>query len=137
MHEPRRQTDGGVSSAGFLLCAGDELLSVGPDAYVARIQAAPGKSELLRELSERLLLPGYFGFNWDALDECVRDFHWIPQRLIVMVHDRLAPELPEADLRIYLEVLQDAVGDWKADEEHELRVVFDASDQDRIKALGF
>jgi RNAse (barnase) inhibitor barstar len=131
------EMDGAANSNVFRFIHGNEPRSFGRDAYVARIKAVSSESELFQELADQLALPGYFGFNWNALDECVRDFHWIPQRLIVMVHDRLAPELPEADLQTYLEVLQDAVRDWKAGEDHELRVAFDLSDRDRIEALGF
>jgi hypothetical protein len=111
-------------------------IHAGPDTYVARIRAAASKAGLLLELMERLALPDYFGFNWDALDECLGDFHWIGERLIVMVHEPLHPALPDEDLAVYLAVLRDAVNGWKMDEDHELWVAFDESDRDRITALG-
>ena len=69
------------------------------------------------------MFPDYFGFNWDALSECIRDFHWITQQGIVLVHDEL-PAIDEASLLIYMNILIDAVNDWKEGEEHYLEIVF-------------
>ena len=33
---------------------------------------------LFKALSESFNFPGYFGNNWDALDECLRDLEWLP-----------------------------------------------------------
>jgi RNAse (barnase) inhibitor barstar len=78
---------------------------------------------LLTALYETLQFPGYFGFNWDALSDCLRDLHWIPAREVVMLHRDL-PSISESDLRTYLEILAESVQSWRPDEEHSLRVVF-------------
>lgn len=78
---------------------------------------------LLDALDDRLSLPGYFGFNWNALSDCLRDFHWISERRIVLVHEDL-PDLGRDDLAIYLDVLEEAVNDWGPDEDHQFEVVF-------------
>jgi len=104
------------------------------DAFIARIADRICTTQQLFELLYRLLtLPGYFGFNWNALFDCLRDFHWIDQKVVVIVHDQL-PELPPLDLRAYLEVLRDAVVDWKPGEAHLLQVVFDEKDRIRVEA---
>lgn len=93
-----------------------------------------GKDNLLKALYYLLWFPGYFGFNWDALYDCLRDLAWIPCRKIVLVHHRL-PKIPDNDLRVYLQVLKDSVLDWGVDEEHQLEIVFQDSDRDRVESL--
>jgi hypothetical protein len=36
-----------------------------------------GKQDLMAALSSALELPDWFGGNWDALDECLRDLGWL------------------------------------------------------------
>ncbi|MFR9164902.1 MAG: barstar family protein [Dysgonomonas sp.] len=31
--------------------------------------------------------PNYFGFNWNALLDCLRDFDWIEEKYIILIHD--------------------------------------------------
>ncbi|WP_425221493.1 barstar family protein [Pseudomonas sp.] len=90
--------------------------------------------ELLKALYYLLWFPGYFGFNWNALYDCLRDLGWIPCRKVVLVHNAL-PNLPAEDLTVYLEVLRDAVLDWAGDEAHELEVFFRAADRRAVEAL--
>jgi hypothetical protein len=105
----------------------------------AVIEVPPGivtVDELFAVLAKALLLPPYFGFNWNALSDCLRDFHWIPQMEIVMIHGDL-PALPDAELTTYLDVLAEACESWQAGEEHVLRVVFPESAQREItRRLG-
>jgi hypothetical protein len=46
---------------------------------VAAIDGAPlgGKRDLMAAVSEALELPDWFGGNWDALDESLRDLSWL------------------------------------------------------------
>lgn len=84
--------------------------------------------ELLKALYYLLWFPGYFGFNWNALSDCLRDLSWIPYRRVVLVHESM-PRLPSGELRTYLNVLNDSVLDWIGDEKHDLEVVFRRSDK--------
>jgi hypothetical protein len=90
--------------------------------------------ELLRSFYYLLWFPGYFGFNWNALSDCLRDLSWIPCQKVVLVHEAL-PGLPREELRIYLRVLSDAVLDWSNDDAHELEVIFRASDKMVVEML--
>lgn len=94
------------------------------ETYVARVP--PGLTStysLLSALRDSLRFPDYFGLNWNALSDCLRDFHWLSQRAIVLVHDDL-PGIPESDLALYLDVLAEAVRSWRPEEGHSLRVLF-------------
>jgi hypothetical protein len=112
--------------------------SYNPDGtFVAHLSIVKSKEELFEQLNKKLLFP-YFGFNWDALDECLTDFQWIEQHKIVLVHDDM-PKLAEGELRMYLDVLGYAIEnwqnwrkrpDWKDWKEHSLEVVFPESGKD-------
>ena len=93
------------------------------DAFVAHLSKVVDKEELLKQLRSKLNFPDYFGFNWDALFECLRDFYWIEQQKIILVHDDL-PELIEKELKNYIDILIDSVQDWKEGEDHSFEVVF-------------
>jgi RNAse (barnase) inhibitor barstar len=107
-----------------------------PDgAFVVRLPAGlKSRDHLLTLLYELLMLPDYFGFNWDALYDCLRDFNWLDTKLIVISHEDL-PSLDKKDLKVYLEILADSCLDWKPDEEHKLEVVFPESLRAEIMSL--
>jgi len=45
-----------------------------------RVDRAPvyGRDTLLHALYQACELPGWFGFNWDALLDCLTDWYWHP-----------------------------------------------------------
>lgn len=92
------------------------------------------KHELLAAFGKSLWFPREGAQAWDELLDWLCDLEWIPDRKIVLVHETL-PRLPEADLRVYLAVLSDAVRWWRGDSAHELEVVFPASERGRIADL--
>lgn len=92
------------------------------------------KDDLFRAFHGSLWFPRQFGFDWDALYDCLCDFDWMTDRKIVLVHDAL-PRLPDPDLTVYLSILRDAVRWWRFEDPHELEVVFQESDRNRIERL--
>jgi hypothetical protein len=82
------------------------------DAFVAHIPGDNDKTSILKQLCINLKFPDYFGFNWDALDECLRDLQWIEQRKVVLVHDDM-PVLSEKDIKTYLYILNSTIEDWQ------------------------
>jgi len=91
--------------------------------FVAHIENPRGKVDLLQQLSRKLRFPLYFGSNWDALYDCLRDFDWISEKEIVILHTKL-PVLKSSDIRTYLEILKDSMNDWQEGENHVLTIVF-------------
>ena len=96
---------------------GPFLFSEDPAAYraegalVVRIPAkAKGKEKLLSVLAAKLRFPSYFGHNWDALEECLRDLSWLAEQpRVVIVHEALPFSSAGETLSIYQVILADAV----------------------------
>lgn len=48
--------------------------------FVAYLSKVEGEDELFNKLSEVLKFPDYFGKNWNALYDFLRDFNWIEKK---------------------------------------------------------
>jgi methylmalonyl-CoA/ethylmalonyl-CoA epimerase len=81
-------------------------------ARVAQLHGARTKRDLLAQLASQLEFPDWFGSNWDALEELLRDT--ADERAVVLLwHD---PEvLPAADLGTAREILESAAAARTAD----------------------
>lgn len=113
----------------------DDNPSIRSDAFVARVpNGVVSASALVEGLFECMGMPGYFGFNWNALSDCLRDMHWMKNHNVVMVHGDV-PELSPRELREYLEVLHRCVGSWGPEEGHSLTVVFPGGARPHIEKL--
>ena len=105
------------------------------DAFIGNLSAGiTCKDQLLQLIYQSLNLPEYFGFNWDALCECLRDFHWIHEKHIILIHQAF-PSFKEETLVVYLEILSEACLDWKASEDHRFEAVFPSAEEERISLL--
>lgn len=91
------------------------------------------KSQLFQVLRAQLKLPEYFGDNWDALDECLRDWSWLDgYRRIRLVHADIPFQPGRRSRRIYLQILQDALP--MQPDDFRLEVLFPACDQTGVLA---
>jgi len=56
------------------------LRTAAPGRVLASIDGGQieGDRQLFAFLAEALGFPDYFGHNWDAVDECLRDLSWLP-----------------------------------------------------------
>jgi RNAse (barnase) inhibitor barstar len=106
------------------------------DGLIAHVPAGISSvDELYDALTEALHLPGYFGRNWDALDEVLGDLSWLAPRRVVIVHADL-PDLPVEQLTMYLDVLRTAVDEWtRRPGSHELVAAFPEVEQLAIRRL--
>jgi RNAse (barnase) inhibitor barstar len=87
------------------------------------------KTALLEFLKEALHFPDYFGFNWDALNDCLADVAKGAEKFVLVHHDLpLESEPPEQ--RVYLEI----VGHVAA-ASHQLDVVFPEAFREKIGAI--
>lgn len=119
------------SSASFTFVS--KNADFGLDSFVAVIPSSVStEGELLSVYAQALRFPDYFGYNWDALEECLRDFHWLENHRIVILHSSFPLELQEADTRVYLDILDNCVKSWKPGEEHELIVAFPIESQEAV-----
>lgn len=103
----------------------DDLSPHGPGRLVMRVPPKiRDKRAVLACYAEGLRFPDYFGWNWDALEDCLRDLAWIAEDEITIVHaDRPLKEVPH-DEAIYREILKRAVRDGQKNGRRRLTVVF-------------
>jgi len=75
------------------------------------------KEQLLNHVATALRFPGYFGDNWDALEECLTDMEWADATGYVIYYDHidalLAAHPDQFDT--FVEICRDAVASWKED----------------------
>ena len=79
------------------------------------LQAVSDKQQFLAVCAKQLKLPSYFGGNWDALADCVRDFNWLKGAgfvLHIAGQEKFAKAAPD-DFETALAVLTEAAAFWK------------------------
>jgi RNAse (barnase) inhibitor barstar len=77
------------------------------EVFVVRIPlGVTRKEDLLRCIAAKLKFPDYFGFNWDALDECLADLSWLQTREVYIWHDDIPLSGEPDEARRYLRVLK-------------------------------
>lgn len=67
------------------------------------------------EVAGALQFPYYFGENWDALEECIRDLSWLDRNsFLLMINNAhlFLCEAPDKDIRIFIDVLANASETW-------------------------
>lgn len=85
-------------------------------SVVARLNGAAmvDADDVFREFSSALKFPAYFGWNWDALSDCLRDLSWREGDRYLILIDRaeeiLIGSSEERDLLFH--TLAVAVKDW-------------------------
>ncbi|GAA2506634.1 hypothetical protein GCM10010406_49070 [Streptomyces thermolineatus] len=70
--------------------------------------------EIFEQYSKISGFPVYFGWNWDAFLECLRDFSWAPSKgyLFIIDHaERLLQEEPE-EMQTFFSCIREAGRHW-------------------------
>jgi hypothetical protein len=110
-----------------------------PSTGTAAVAEVPAgirtKDQLLMEESRALRFPDYFGGNWDAFEECIRDLSWFPPGTVVLRHGDVPLADDLASLKTYLSILDGAVEKWSGKSERSLMVVFPAESKDQVSWL--
>jgi len=57
---------------------------------------ASSRERFLTEAGRVMQFPDYYGMNWDAFDECVRDLSWLPAHGYVVLFDHF-DQLAQSD----------------------------------------
>jgi hypothetical protein len=106
------------------------------DTLVVRVPwTARGKEKLLGMLAQRLQFPSYFGWNWDALEECLRDLSWLDVPQVSIVHESLPLSPRGNQLQTYLHVLAAAIS-FRSEKLPKLHAVFPVHTREQIEALA-
>ena len=114
----------------------DQLHTATEHLFVATVRSGiVGHDGLMDGLDDALALPSYFGRNWNALLDCLRDLHWRTEVAVLLVHEEL-PTLTDAELELYLEVLADAVEHWRLRGGHQLRVQFPVDTAAKVRSAS-
>jgi RNAse (barnase) inhibitor barstar len=110
------------STEGLTVCSHTALVQVGKvlpaqgRIVVARLDGAKmlDDSHVFFAFSDALLFPGYFGWNWDALSDCLRDLNWLPAEQYLVVVEHAARLLADslAHRHTLFRVLHRAVQHW-------------------------
>ncbi|MFL6057240.1 MAG: barstar family protein [Actinoallomurus sp.] len=97
------------------------------------VRGVRDKQALLQRCAEELVLPSYFGRNWDALEECLRDLSWVPANtgyLVIYDHWRELADADPAAHRTLLDVFGAAVEHWR-DTSTPMAVLLPVTEEDR------
>ena len=123
------------SMPGFRFVEQPELHETG-NARAAKIPASVrSKQKLLRILAGQLQFPAYFGNNWDALEECLRDLSWLAAGNIEICHLDLPLSPGGQDQRTYLQILQSAAAFWTKNGERRFEAVFPTAVQAELRSI--
>jgi RNAse (barnase) inhibitor barstar len=101
-----------------------------PNSLVVRLNGRlRRKRDLLRALANELKFPQYFGYNWDALEECLNDLSWLGDQSGIVVVHKYVPLANERQRSTYIDILRLA----QANQRLPLRVVFPRSGQSQVE----
>ncbi|WP_281066504.1 barstar family protein [Streptomyces sp. PvR006] len=75
----------------------DELLPGSGSVYVARLDGRKMSDDVstLQQFDEALKFPSYFGWNWNAFNDCLRDLQWLASDHHVLIIESAEQALSE------------------------------------------
>jgi hypothetical protein len=119
-----------VPAAGFQF---GPTASVPSEGILVRVPASiRSKRKLMRVLAEQLSFPPYFGHNWDALEECLKDLSWLPAGELQIWHSDLPLTPASEERQTYLRILQAVAAKWQGDRTQRLKIIFPAESRSEV-----
>ncbi|MFI8266677.1 barstar family protein [Streptomyces sp. NPDC085665] len=78
----------------------DELLPASGSVYVVRLSGhdMPDEISTFQQFDELLKFPEYFGWNWNAFYDCLRDLQWLSSDYHVLIIESAESILSEDDV---------------------------------------
>ena len=73
------------------------------------------QDDLFSEVSSALQFPWYFGENWDALDECMKDLDWFPTPngiYVVITDAKMVLRDDGQDLEVFVDCLNSMIDEF-------------------------
>lgn len=94
----------------FVIAPDKNAEELDPSTLVVRVPTGiDRKQTLLRTFATQLRFSNYFGWNWDALRDCLSDLNWLdpmPQRIVIR-HDDIPLAADSGAATIYLSILDE------------------------------
>ncbi|MGO4474509.1 barstar family protein [Arthrobacter sp. M-10] len=88
----------------------------GADVLVIELDGSKMRSidRLFAEYQQRFSFPDYFGWNWNAFDECLGDLRWLPARKYVTIisHADQVLSNERTELGTYLRIIHNVGKTW-------------------------
>jgi hypothetical protein len=104
-----------------------KIISSTPDfwgnAMIVLLNNIESVDDIFSQLDQKLNLPEYFGFNWNALYDCLCDLHWVMAKDLLIIHTGIF-KLPGADLEAYTQLANDVADSWLNDDHHRISFIF-------------
>jgi RNAse (barnase) inhibitor barstar len=102
-----------------LLALQDILLKAGIHSAVVSYIKLDSISEvelsMLRQIDQEFHFPDYFGYNWNAVDECIQDLSWLPAKgyCCFLLNSNEFESFDKEEFDIMLQVFESACEAWK------------------------
>lgn len=92
------------------------------------------KFELFDFFSHTLELPKWFGKNWDALEDSLRDLNWIKEAVLIFTHSDIPFDNDPLEQKLYLDILIECINHWK-DKPIAFIALFPKNEKKRLEML--
>lgn len=115
---------------------------------VLRGERMKDMNSFLQEIAAALQFPHYFGNNWNALDECIKDLSWIPANTFVIGisnSESILSQCSAEDRQAFGELIRETCESWSQpyDEDKEwgrpgrpFHIVMQCQDEKQLAKFG-